>query len=108
MEIERCVCGHWKEDHIRVVLNQYKNTKKVLAVIDKTKKPKTFLECNYCGCENFKSRRKRRKGMVCPTCRQDMTEPPHRGLNNKDCPQCGQGLKWRKVRKIKSNLPHPR
>jgi len=32
----------------------------------------------------------------CPTCRQDMRAKWHLGMNNKDCPQCGQGLQWRK------------
>jgi hypothetical protein len=40
--------------------------------------------------------------MKCPTCKQDMSEPPHRGVNNKDCPQCGQGLSWRKAKSART------
>jgi predicted RNA-binding Zn-ribbon protein involved in translation (DUF1610 family) len=31
----------------------------------------------------------------CPACHQDMRAKPHRGLKDKNCPQCGQGLHWR-------------
>lgn len=37
------------------------------------------------------------KKYICPTCRQDMKEPPHPGLRLKDCAQCGQGLSWRRA-----------
>lgn len=37
----------------------------------------------------------------CPTCRQDMEHPPEPGLRGKDCRQCGQGLSWRKARRLK-------
>lgn len=53
-KIKRCICGHWKDEHIRVEYSQYKTTRKTEAVIDKTKKPKIYLECSLCGCENFK------------------------------------------------------
>ena len=33
--------------------------------------------------------------LICPTCKQNLFEQPHDGLNGKDCPQCGQGLSWR-------------
>ena len=45
---------------------------------------------------------------ICPTCRQDMRAFPHEGMNDKDCPQCGQGINWKaalkqaKLRKSKS------
>ena len=34
----------------------------------------------------------------CPTCRQDLREPPHRGVNGENCRQCGQGVSWRKAK----------
>lgn len=37
----------------------------------------------------------------CPTCRQNMSEPPHAGLRERDCPQCGQGIMWRFALKVK-------
>ena len=40
----------------------------------------------------------KQKAMLCPTCKQDMNELPHEGLGGKDCPQCGQGLSWRKAK----------
>ncbi len=43
------------------------------------------------------------KKIICPTCKQDMAEPAHPGLNNKDCPQCGQGLSWRLALKKKTS-----
>lgn len=36
-----------------------------------------------------------KKIIRCPTCKQDLAEPPHPGLHNRDCTQCGQGLRWR-------------
>ncbi len=36
---------------------------------------------------------------LCPNCRQDMKAKPHKGLNDKDCPQCGQGINWKAVLK---------
>lgn len=30
--------------------------------------------------------------MRCPTCRQDMNDPPRNGRSGEDCPECGQGL----------------
>jgi len=43
------------------------------------------------------------KPIICPTCKQDLREPPHDGLNNQDCPQCGQGRSQRKkVQTIKA------
>jgi len=44
-------------------------------------------------------RRKRKNWHSCPTCRQDMREEPHDGLNGKDCPQCGQGMSWRRAKR---------
>lgn len=35
---------------------------------------------------------------LCPTCKQDMRDKPHVGLDGKDCPQCGQGLQWKFAR----------
>lgn len=32
---------------------------------------------------------------ICPTCHQNMRALPHKGVNNKDCPQCGQGINWK-------------
>lgn len=40
---------------------------------------------------------------ICPTCKQDMMEEPHVGINGKDCPQCGQGLSWRRAKRERSN-----
>ena len=37
------------------------------------------------------------KKLICPTCRQNLNEPPQSGLNGKDCPQCGQGISWRRA-----------
>ena len=31
----------------------------------------------------------------CPECKQDMRTKPHKGWKDKDCPLCGQGLRWR-------------
>ncbi len=42
-----------------------------------------------------------RKKIICPTCHQDMNDPPHKGINDRDCPQCGQGINWRKAIKRK-------
>ena len=43
---------------------------------------------------------KNKEKIICPTCRQDMKEMSfHDGFNNKDCPQCGQGVSWRKAKK---------
>jgi len=39
--------------------------------------------------------------IMCPTCKQNMKEPPHPGFRNKDCPQCGQGLRWRYAASLK-------
>lgn len=33
--------------------------------------------------------------MKCPFCKQDMNDPPHDGIGGRDCPQCGQGIRWR-------------
>jgi Zn-finger nucleic acid-binding protein len=38
-----------------------------------------------------------RKKIICPTCKQDMKSAPHEGLRGKDCPQCGQGISWRRA-----------
>ena len=38
---------------------------------------------------------------ICHTCKQDMRAKPHEGLNGKNCPQCGQGLKWRKAAELR-------
>jgi DNA-directed RNA polymerase subunit RPC12/RpoP len=46
-------------------------------------------------------KRKEEESYRCPTCRQDMRERPHKGLNGESCVQCGQSLSWRKVRKSK-------
>jgi len=43
-------------------------------------------------------RKKLKRVFPCPTCHQNMVDPPHKGLNGKDCPQCGQGMNWRKVK----------
>ena len=40
------------------------------------------------------------KPILCPTCNQDLREPPHKGLLGRDCPQCGQGIMWRFARKV--------
>lgn len=40
------------------------------------------------------------KKIICPTCNQDMNEPPHKGLLGRDCPQCGQGIMWRFARRL--------
>ena len=40
------------------------------------------------------------KKLLCPTCRQDMNEPPRKGLLGRDCPQCGQGIMWRFARRV--------
>ena len=39
------------------------------------------------------------KKYICPTCKQDMGEKPHDGLSGKYCPQCGQGISWRRARR---------
>lgn len=41
------------------------------------------------------------KKLLCPTCKQDLNEPPHKGLLGRDCPQCGQGIMWRFARRVK-------
>ena len=33
-----------------------------------------------------------RESWKCPTCKQDLRDPPRNGNSCKDCPQCGQGL----------------
>lgn len=38
---------------------------------------------------------------ICPQCKQDMRSKPHKGIKNKDCILCGQGLQWRKAAKQK-------
>ena len=43
-----------------------------------------------------------KKKIICPTCHQDMADPPHPGLNGKDCPQCGQGVRWKQALKKRS------
>jgi len=40
------------------------------------------------------------KKLLCPTCNQDLNEPPHKGLLGRDCPQCGQGIMWRFARRV--------
>ena len=45
------------------------------------------------------------KHSICPTCRQDMNEEPQEGVNGKDCPQCGQGLSWRKAARSRKGKP---
>jgi len=45
-------------------------------------------------------KKKKPNPYLCPTCRQNMADPLHKGLNGKDCPQCGQDINWRKVSKI--------
>ncbi len=32
------------------------------------------------------------KKVICPTCKQNMNDPPRDGYKNRDCRQCGQGL----------------
>jgi len=43
-------------------------------------------------------KKKKPNPYLCPTCHQNMADPPHKGLNDKNCPQCGQGMNWRKAR----------
>ena len=43
----------------------------------------------------------KKKKVICPTCNQDLLEEPHPGLKGKNCPQCGQGVSWRKAAKLK-------
>jgi Zn-finger nucleic acid-binding protein len=38
----------------------------------------------------------KRNYYLCPACKQDMRANPHPGTNGKYCPQCGQGIQWRK------------
>lgn len=45
-------------------------------------------------------RNSKRKPIICPTCRQDMTQPPRDGTSKKDCPQCGQGLSRRTATRL--------
>lgn len=40
---------------------------------------------------------------TCPTCKQDMRTQPHEGLSGKNCPQCGQGIKWRIAERIRKH-----
>ena len=40
----------------------------------------------------------------CPTCRQNMREPPRAGNSRKDCPQCGQGMSKATAREVKVRL----
>lgn len=50
----------------------------------------------------------RRKKMPCPTCKQDLWLPPHRGKNGKDCPHCGQGLSKTIARRVQARLAKER
>ncbi len=34
--------------------------------------------------------------MICSECKQDMRVQPHRGMHDKDCSLCGQGIQWRR------------
>ena len=45
----------------------------------------------------------RRRNHTCPTCKQDMREDPHDGLDGKECPQCGQGMSWRRAKRKQAN-----
>lgn len=50
-----------------------------------------------------KTKRKRRTNTnryTCQTCRQDLREEPHDGLNGKNCAQCGQGLSCSKAARL--------
>ena len=38
--------------------------------------------------------------MICPTCKQNMSEPPRDGNSGKDCPQCGQGISKTIAKKV--------
>ena len=40
------------------------------------------------------------KPIICPTCKQDLREPPHKGYG--DCAQCGQGINWEKRQRIEA------
>ena len=40
------------------------------------------------------------KPNFCLTCHQNLLDVPHEGLNGEDCPQCGQGLRWRYAAKM--------
>ena len=42
--------------------------------------------------------------IICPTCKQDMALPPHKGNSEKDCPQCGQGLSKARWSRVKTRL----
>ena len=39
--------------------------------------------------------------VICPTCKQNMNDPPRDGKSGHDCPQCGQGLsksQWLRIK----------
>ena len=44
------------------------------------------------------------KKIICPTCKQDMNDLPHEGLNDENCEQCGQGWSWKEAAKLKNRL----
>ena len=40
--------------------------------------------------------------VICPTCKQNMNDPPRDGKSGHDCPQCGQGLsksQWLRIKR---------
>jgi len=43
--------------------------------------------------------------IICLICKQDMRAKPHPGLHGRNCPQCGQGIKWRLAKKRKETKP---
>jgi len=46
----------------------------------------------------------KRNHNLCPMCRQDLRAEPHDGLRGVDCPQCGQGMRWRWAKKLKTMI----
>ena len=41
---------------------------------------------------------------LCPTCRQDLRDPPQDGNSRKDCPQCGQGMSKTTAHRVRARL----
>lgn len=48
------------------------------------------------------------KSNDCPTCKQNMRNPPREGNSGKDCPQCGQGLSKSNAKRIAALKPKRR
>ncbi len=61
--------------------------------------PSFNARCPKCGHNLTPGRRNH----TCPTCKQDMREEPHDGLNEKECAQCGQGMSWRRAKRKQAN-----